>query len=120
MNDIITKLNTSFIIFISCLLIISVLGTTNKIFASESEEFIFFRQEGAFSPFKFIELSIKNNGSGITKFDRGDTDKGELSFNLNKYELEMLKTLVYTVNFFEQTDKGNKSAIDLGQSTLRI
>ncbi len=120
MNTIITKLQSVFLILICCPLITPVWGIKNDKIVSESEEFIFFRQEGAFSPFKFIELSIRNDGSGITKFDRGNTDKDELPFNLNKYELEMLKTLVHTVDFFEQTDKGNKSAIDLGQSTLRI
>lgn len=120
MNDIITKLKVFFFVFIRCLFVISVLGAKTNINASESEEFIFFRQEGAFSPFIFIELAIRNDGSVITKFDRGSSDKGELSFNLNEYELEMLKTLVHTVDFFDRMDKGNKSVIDLGQSTLRI
>lgn len=120
MNTKITKLQSFFITCIYCLLITSVWGAENNVIPSESEEFLFFRREGAFSPFKFVELLIRNDGSGVTTFNRGNTDKGESSFNLNKYELEALKTFVHEVDFFEQPDKGNRSAIDLGQSILRI
>ncbi|MBN2181163.1 MAG: hypothetical protein JW715_04555 [Sedimentisphaerales bacterium] len=120
MNTITAKLYLLFLVLVCGSFVTSICGEENNITASGSGEFLFFRQEGAFSPFKFVELSIKEDGYVVTTFDRGNTDKGEIRFYLNEYELEMIKTLVRTVDFFEQTDKGNKSAIDLGQSTLRV
>jgi hypothetical protein len=109
------------VIYLFCLLAaLPVFAAEPSTSTSVSEEFLFFRNEGGYSPFKFVEVLIRSDGSGVTTFDRRNKDKGESSFNLNRYEVETLKTLVHAVDFFAQPDKDKRFASDVGQSILRI
>jgi hypothetical protein len=114
-------LQGSVVIYLCCLAVLPVFATEHPKTASEANELLFFRHEGGGdSPFKVVKLLIRDDGSVVTTFDRGNKDKGESSFNLNKYEVETLKTLVHAVDFFAQPDKDKRFASDVGQSILRI
>lgn len=116
----ITELHGVSIKFVISLFMISIIGIADHVIASESKELLFFRHEGGLSSFRFTELLIQNDGSGGVKFQRGNTDKEEYSFKLNEYELEAIRTLVNTVDFFKQPDNDSRFATDTGQSSLRI
>lgn len=84
-------------------------------------EIVFYRVEGAYSPFKFTEVVVSSNGVVLAKFFRyADKKDSSISFKLNPAELENLKVLVSSVSFFSLTGVNTSLAKDYGQSTLRI
>lgn len=85
-----------------------------------AKEMLFFRNEGAFSPFRFVEMLIRVDGSGLTKFERYNEETGKVPFHLNQYEIEALKTLVQATDFFSYPDEDTSFATDVGKSTLRV
>ncbi|MEW6008243.1 MAG: HEAT repeat domain-containing protein [Candidatus Omnitrophota bacterium] len=110
-----------FIVVSLCFSVISLsLAAEGSKYSVTSKEIIFFRNEGAHSPFEFIEVSIRADGSGVTIFERYGEKSVETSFKLNQYEMDELKALVYEVNFFSQSDQQTTFIEDTGKSTLRI
>ena len=107
-------------IYFCCLAVSCVLASRQVKSEELAEELVFFRQEGAYSPYKFVQVLIRNDGSGATTFERTNKETGSTSFHLNQHELETFKTLVCAVDFFSQPAKDTRMVVDVGRSILRI
>jgi len=120
MNTKIQHLRSFLVVYFCCSLITPVWGAENQKNAPVAEELLFFRHEGGYSPYKFVEVLIRNDGSGVATFERMNKENGKIPFQLDTDELETLKTLVLATDFFSQHTQDTRRIIDAGTCTLRI
>ena len=93
-------------------------GMSNK---AEGSEIIFYRVEGGYSPYRFAEILIARNGAVLVKYARNRSQKDSTAvFKLETNEIDALKALVSSVNFFDIASTDNVLVMDVGRSTLRV
>lgn len=113
-------LQSFLVIYFCCLVVSPIFGAQQLKSNTVAEELLFLRYEGGiFSRIKWAELLIRNNGFGVTRFERKEKGSAEIPLQLDQDELEAMKTLIDATDFFSQK-QGRVAYTDVGWCTLRI
>ncbi|MEY2537403.1 MAG: hypothetical protein QOG67_1143 [Verrucomicrobiota bacterium] len=87
---------------------------------ASGEPFLSYRWHGGLSPYNEIAIGIESNGHAHVRSERLRSKPHEYDTELTKEELEALRTMVRSTDFFSQPEKDSEFATDVGETELTI